>query len=316
MRAVHAAAPCTACRSPPGRPPPGRPRRAGRSGSRPRTAAGAPPPRRPAATAPGSRGRWRDTRPTGCGLTSAVTWPSGCWRKTAARSPSNRTIAWSTRPDRIRSRSSRLPMSVATRRSASARWSRWATSSARWAPLTIAPSASAATRATSRSRGPSEPGGLADDMEDAPRLARTGDRHGQLGAVVGEDRQRVVRPAVEQDAGHRVRGRSGPGRRPVRAPCRGSRSDRAGRPGGAIRRLRAGDRARREALAAGLPGHHEVMAVGIAEGVDRGAERLVGVLVDIDQPGQRRGDTEVEPMALGVERIGDRLFDDRGASAG
>ena len=47
-------------------------------------------------------------------------------------------------------------------------------------------------------------GGLADDVEDAPRLARTGDRHGQLGAAVGEDRQRVVRPALEQDARHRA----------------------------------------------------------------------------------------------------------------
>ena len=42
--------------------------------------------------------------------------PSGRRRKTAARSPSNRTMAWSTRPARIRSRSSRLPMSLATRR--------------------------------------------------------------------------------------------------------------------------------------------------------------------------------------------------------
>ena len=53
-----------------------------------------------------------------------------------------------------------------------------------------------------------------------------------------------------------------------------------------------------------------MMTVRIAEGVDRGTERLVGILVDIDQPGQRRGDTKVEPMALGVEGVGHRLFDD------
>ena len=51
------------------------------------------------------------------------------------------------------------------------------------------------------------------------------------------------------------------------------------------------------------------MPVGVAEGVDGGTERLVGVLVDVDQPGQGGGDTEVEPMTLGVERVGDRLFD-------
>ena len=44
-----------------------------------------------------------------------------------------------------------------------------------------------------------------------------------------------------------------------------------------------------ETLAAGLPGHHEVMAVCVAEGVDCRPERLIGVLVDVDQPGQRRG---------------------------
>ncbi len=156
---------------------------------------------------------------------------------------------------------------------------------------------------------------LADDEEDAPRLARTGDRHGQLGAVVGEDRQRVASSGRRAGCRASARDRSGPGRRPARASCRGSRSDRAGRPGGSDPRLRAGDGAGCEPFAAGLPGHHEVMAVGIAEGVDRGTERLVGVLVDVDQPGQRRGDTEVEPVALGVERVGHRLFDDRDASA-
>ena len=52
--------------------------------------------------------------------------------------------------------------------------------------------------------------GLTDDKEDAPRLARTGDRHGELGAVVGEDRQRVFGPAIEQDPGHRSANRPVP----------------------------------------------------------------------------------------------------------
>ena len=46
-------------------------------------------------------------------LTSADDVAVGALRgRPPPRSPSNRTIAWSTRPDRIRSRSSRLPMSL------------------------------------------------------------------------------------------------------------------------------------------------------------------------------------------------------------
>ena len=146
-------------------------------------------------------------------------------------------------------------------------------------------------------------------MEDTPRLARAGDRHGQFGAVVGEDRQRVLRPAVEQDPGHRSANgpvsAGGQFERLAEDPGTTREVDQAGRSG-----LRAGDSAGCESFAAGLPGHHEVMTVRIAEGMDRGTERLVGILVDIDQPGQRRGDTEIEPMALGVERVGHRLFDD------
>ena len=56
------AAPCTGCRSPPGRPRPGRPRRAGRRGSRPRRAAGERRRRPPTATAAGSRGWSRGRR--------------------------------------------------------------------------------------------------------------------------------------------------------------------------------------------------------------------------------------------------------------
>ena len=87
-------------------------------------------------------------------LTSAASLPSGRRMKTAARSASNRTMAWSTRPIRMRSRSSRLPMSPATRRRASARWSRWRTSSSRCAAVTIVPMASARTAARSRSVEP------------------------------------------------------------------------------------------------------------------------------------------------------------------
>jgi hypothetical protein len=58
----------------------------------------------------------------------------------------------------MRSRSSRLPMSLATRRRASARWRSRETSSARWVPLTTAPMASAATRPRSTSASLSAPG--------------------------------------------------------------------------------------------------------------------------------------------------------------
>ena len=127
-RVRRRAAPCRSCRSPPGRPRPGRPRRAGRRCSRRRTAAGGR--RRPAtaATGPGTRctrlevGLRQAAADLGDGR--AVRVRAG---RPPPRSASKRTIAWSTRPDRIRSRSSRLPMSPATRRSASARWSWWRT---------------------------------------------------------------------------------------------------------------------------------------------------------------------------------------------
>ena len=78
---------------------------------------------RRARTRPGARGCGRGMPSERPRLTSATVRPSRRRRKTAPRSPSKSTIAWSTRPDRIRSRSSRLPMSPATRRSASARCS-------------------------------------------------------------------------------------------------------------------------------------------------------------------------------------------------
>ena len=101
---------------------------------------------------------------------------------------------------------------------------------------------------------PERTGRLADDVKDAPRLARTGDRDGQLGAAIGEDRERIARPAVEQDAGHRRRDRSGPGRRRAPGSCRGSRTDRAGRRvGSRCRPRRSRHGTRREAFAAGFP---------------------------------------------------------------
>ena len=133
----------------------------------------------------------------------------------------------------------------------------------------------------SRRRRAGRPTARAD--RGSPRPARGGRRGG---------------PPAGPSSGHRAGApgsdppnRSGPGRRPVRAPCRGSRSDRGRRRGGTIRSPPPATARRREAFAAGLPDRHEVMPVGIAEGADRGTERLVGVLVDVDQPGQRRGDT-------------------------
>ena len=176
----RAAAPCRSCRSPPGRPRPGCPRRAGR-----RDSSSAKSGRRAAIAADGSdrAGKSRtaevysDESPR---VTSAVTLPSAWRRNTAPRSPSKRTIAWSTRPARIRSRSSRLPMSPATRRSASARWSRWATSSSRRTTPTIAPSASATT-VDEVAVGRVEPlAGPRDDEQRAPRSVATRDRGREL----------------------------------------------------------------------------------------------------------------------------------------
>ncbi len=121
-------------------------------------------------------------------MTSAVTLPSAWRRNTAPRSPSKRTIAWPTRSARIRSRSSPLPMSAATRRSASARCSRWATSSSRRTTPTIAPSASATT-VVEVAVGRVEP--LArprDDEQRAPRSVATRDRGRELLPVAGQHR--------------------------------------------------------------------------------------------------------------------------------
>ena len=74
-RCRRAAAPCTACRSPPGRPRPERPRHAGRRDSRPRTAAGARRSRPPAATAAGCPGCWRGRPADRPRLTSADRLP-------------------------------------------------------------------------------------------------------------------------------------------------------------------------------------------------------------------------------------------------
>ena len=200
-------------------------------------------------------------------------------------------------------------MSVATRRSASARWRRCATSSARWAPLTDRADGVRGDPGDLEIARSERTGRLADDVKDAPRLARTGDRDGQLGAAIGEDRERIARPAVEQDAGHRRA--TGP------VPAGGELQGLAEDPeptgqvdeSGRVAALGARARTRGEAFAAGFPDRNEVMPVGVAQGVDGGTERLVGVLVDVDQPGQGGGDPEVEPMTLGVERVGDRLFD-------
>jgi hypothetical protein len=118
-----------------------------------------------------------------------------------------------------------------------------------------------------------------------------------------------VRPAVEQDAGHR------PARGPVAAggqfeclaeePVAAGEVDQAGRPSA----IGAGHGTWREPFAARFPSDDEVMAVGIAEGVHGSAQSVVGALVDVDQPGQRRSDPEVEPVTFGVERIRDGLLD-------
>ena len=144
--------------------------------------------------APGTRGRSRDSSPTGRGSPRRRRCRPGAGGRPPPRSASNRTIAWSTRPDRMRSRSRRLPMSPATRWSASARWSWWATSSRRRATETIVPMALATTEATSPSRGPSAPVVFADEVEHAPRPAEGRDDDREFGSFARQDRERRAQP--------------------------------------------------------------------------------------------------------------------------
>ncbi len=204
----------------------------------------------------------------------------------------------------MRSRSSRLPMSPATRRSASARWRRWATSSARRAPLTMAPRPSAATRATSRSRGPERSLGLADDQQDAPWTVDPGDDDRELGPAVCQHGEGEVIVGIRQEqTGQRcvagARAPDGQTEDAAEDPVPARQLDQPMRIGD----IGGGRRSRQHPIAAELPGDDQVMAIGVPDGGDRCEECLVGILAGVDQPADAGRDGQVEPVALGVERI-------------
>ncbi len=180
-------------------------------------------------------------------------------------------------------------MSLATRRSASARWSRWATSSARRAPLTIAPSPSDDDAGDLEIARAERVPRLADDQQDAPRSVRAGDRHGQLGAMVGEDgERRVLGGVAEQEPRQGRPARAGATRRELERAAEDAVSarqvDQAVRSG----EIRAREGAGRQSIAAQLVGDDQVMAVGLADRPDDSLDRVVGILVGVQEPADRR----------------------------
>ena len=128
-------------------------------------------------------------------------------------------------------------MSPATRRRASARWSRWATSSSRRTTPTIGADGVGEDRDQVEIGGVERRTRRGHDEQHAPRPIAAGDRRGQLLAVAGQDRRghpfaalgergdlarAVVDPAVA--LGRRARGRG----RGLRSPA-GDREARAAR---------------------------------------------------------------------------------------
>ena len=108
-------------------------------------------------------------------------------------------------------------MSLATRRSASARWSWWRTSSACWAAATTAPTATATRPSRSGSIADGSARGTGIEDEHAPRAARSRDGDRGLGPAT-DDRADVVRRDRERLSS-----------RPRRGPRRARRSPAAAR---------------------------------------------------------------------------------------
>ena len=168
-----------------------------------------------------------------------------------------------------------------------------------------APTASATTRATSRSRAPSEPGRLADDRAGRP-TAR--DRPGSRPPAPAGRRRRTAEASPSGSSSEDRRERVAAGPLPAGGQLEGPAEDAvAGRHVDQPERtgdVGAGDGARHEPVAAGLPDRDEVVAVGVADRADGGLERLVGVVERVDRPDDGRRDRQVEMVALGVERVG------------
>ena len=146
-------------------------------------------------------------------------------------------------------------MSLATRRSASARWRRWATSSARRAPLTIAPSASGDDRGRPRDRaGRASPASRRRSAgRPTVRSGRGSARPARAAASARIGERGVLGRVAEQEPGQGRPARAGATRRAARASGRGCRIGLAGRPGGRSGEIRTGDGARGRVDRRGAP---------------------------------------------------------------
>ena len=149
------------------------------------------------------------------------------------------------------------------------------------------------------------PAGLADDVQDAPRLVGARDGHGQLRTAVGQDGQgRIARCLAEQHSGHRRTTGSTAARRQRERPADDPE-----------RRREVGETGRSHLIGIrpgtdgqlplpGLPDRDEVMPVGVADRLRGRLEGIVLVVTGVDPAGERSGDHQVELVALGIEWIG------------
>ena len=145
---------------------------------------------------------------------------------------------------------------------------------------------------------------LADDQQDAPRSGRARDRHGQLGPMVGEDgERRILGGVAEQEPRQGRPARAGATRRELERAAEDAVS--AWQIDQAVRSGEIGTRegARCQSIAAQLVGNDQVMAVRLADRPDDGLDRVVGILVGVQEPADRGRHLEVESMTLGIERV-------------
>ena len=196
-------------------------------------------------------------------------------------------------------------MSPATRWSASARWSWWATSSRRRATETIVPMALATTEATSPSRDPSAPVVVPDEVEHAPRSAERRDDDCEFGSFAREDRERRPQPlgtGQGQPAAllGRIVGERGGGERGAEHAERAWPFDEPLWCGV----LGASHGPGEQAVVAQLPDRDEVVVVGVANESDRPGEVVVEVVGLGRQAGDRIDEREIDRMPLRGERVG------------
>ena len=149
------------------------------------------------------------------------------------------------------------------------------------------------------------PAGLADDVQDTPRLMGARDGHRQLRAAVGQDGQgRIARCLAEQHGGHRrATGSTTAGRQLERPADDPERQGEVGEAGGShLIGIRPGTD--RQLALPGLPDRDELMPVGVTDRLRGRLEGIVLIVPGVDPAGERSGDHQVELVALGVEWIG------------